>query len=203
MDQAKIGRFIADRRKMKKLTQMQLAEKMGVTDRAVSKWERGLSLPDSSLMLPLCRELGISAGELLCGEVLTMEDRNETLEKELLDMAKYKEKTDRHLLALEIVIGFLSMIVLLSFTFAASFFNMEAWLRILLILTGFLVCFVGLGFAIRIEQVAGYYVCKKCGHKYVPTFRSVLRAMHVNRTRFMQCPECGKWSWQKKVVKKD
>ena len=65
MDQIKIGRFIAECRKKAKLTQMQLAEKLNVTDRAVSKWETGKSMPDSSIMLELCDVLGISANELL------------------------------------------------------------------------------------------------------------------------------------------
>ena len=62
---------------------MQLAEKMGVTDRAVSKWENGRSLPDSSIMLDLCKELGISVNDLLSGEVVTMENYNKELEKNL------------------------------------------------------------------------------------------------------------------------
>lgn len=67
MDQVKIGQFIARRRKAKNLTQAQLAEMLNISDRAVSKWERGLNLPDSSLMLPLCEILGITADELLNG----------------------------------------------------------------------------------------------------------------------------------------
>ena len=79
---------------------------------------------------------------------------------------------------------------------------MEEWLRILLIVAGFVVCLIGVGFAIRIEQTAGYYQCAKCGHRYVPTFGSVLWAMHFGRTRYMKCPECHKRSWQKKVIGK-
>ena len=56
--------------------------------------------------------------------------------------------------------------------------------------------------ALKIEQTAGYYECQKCGHKYIPTFNSVMWAMHFGRTRYMKCPECNKRSWQKKVLKK-
>ena len=73
MDQLKIGKFIAECRKQKNLTQMQLAEKLGITDKAISKWERGISMPDSSIMLMLCDILGISVNELLCGEKNNME----------------------------------------------------------------------------------------------------------------------------------
>ena len=72
MDQVKIGRFIADRRKQANLTQVQLAEKLGITDRAVSKWERGKAKPDASIMLELCRLLDISVNDLLTGEVITV-----------------------------------------------------------------------------------------------------------------------------------
>ena len=73
MDQIKIGKFIAECRKEKGFTQMQLAEKLGITDKAISKWERGLSMPDSSIMLTLCDMLGISVNELLNGEKIMME----------------------------------------------------------------------------------------------------------------------------------
>ena len=80
---------------------------------------------------------------------------------------------------------------------------MEDWLRVVLIVSGFIPFIVGMFFAIKIEQVAGYYECKECGHKHVPTFSQVLWAMHMGRTRYLKCPNCGKKSWQKKVVSKD
>ena len=83
MDQVKIGKFIAECRKKNQLTQVQLAEKLNITDRAVSKWERGKSMPDSSIMLELCKILKISVNDLLSGEVVTMDAYNENLEKNL------------------------------------------------------------------------------------------------------------------------
>jgi transcriptional regulator with XRE-family HTH domain len=74
MDQIKIGRFIAACRKKEGLTQAQLAEKLCITDRAVSKWETGKTLPDSSIMLQLCDTLKITVNDLLSGEVVTMEN---------------------------------------------------------------------------------------------------------------------------------
>ncbi len=76
MDQVKIGKFIADRRKMVHLTQLQLAEKLGITDRAISKWETGKAMPDSSIMLSLCEILKITVNDLLTGEVVMMENYN-------------------------------------------------------------------------------------------------------------------------------
>ena len=198
MNQIKIGRFIAECRKNKNLTQMQLAEKLNITDRAISKWENGKAMPDSSLMLDLCKELGISVNELLSGEMVEVNNYNENLEKNLLEMVKQKEQADKRLLTMEIVIGVLSMIILLSLTFIASFLEMEDWLRITLTISGLIPCMIGVLFALKIEQVAGYYECQKCHNKYVPTYSSVLWAMHINRTRYMKCPECGQRSWNKK-----
>lgn len=202
MDLMKTGRFIAERRKNKNLTQMQLAEKLGITDRAVSKWENGKSLPDSSIMLDLCGLLDITVNDLLSGEVVLVDNYNKEMENNLLEMIKQKEESDKRLLVFEWVIAILSLIVLFVPIFIASLLTMEEWQRILLIFTGFIPCFVGLVFALKIEQIAGYYECKNCGHKYVPTFKAVNLAPHMGRTRYMKCPECGKKTWQKKVLKK-
>lgn len=203
MDQIKIGRFIAERRKCANLTQMQLAEKLNITDRAISKWENGRSMPDSSIMLDLCRELKITVNDLLHGEAVTMENYNEKTENILIEMVKQKEKADKQMLSLEILIGIFSMIILFGFTFTAAFVQTEAWIRICLIITGFVIASVGIAFALKIEQTAGYYECAKCRHRYVPAFSSVLWAMHINRTRYMRCPKCGRKSWQKKVISKE
>ena len=203
MDQVKIGKFIAERRRQAGLTQMQLAERLSITDRAVSKWERGRAMPDSSIMLELCDLLGISVNDLLCGEVVTMENYKEEMEKAILETVKQKQEADRRMLSLEIVIGVLSMIILLSATATAAYLDMADWIRVVLIVGGFACCCFGIGYAIKIEQVAGYYECAKCKHKYVPTYSAVLWAMHAGRTRYMKCPACHKRSWQKKVIRKD
>ncbi len=203
MDQIKIGRFIAERRKNKNLTQAQLAEKLNVTDRAVSKWETGRSLPDSSIMLDLCRELGISVNDLLYGEVITMENNNEKHEQQLLELVKQKEESDKRLLFLEIIVGIFAITVMLALCVIAAYVQMEDWLRIVLILIGFVPVLILTPFMIKIEQIAGYYECGKCHHKYIPTYKSVFFSMHTGRTRYMKCPRCGKRSWQKKVISKD
>ena len=202
MDQVKIGKFIAECRKKNNLTQMQLAEKLNITDRAISKWENGKSMPDSSIMLDLCNELKISVNELLSGEVIEMNNYNEKVEKNLLDMVKQKEEADKRLLAMEIVMGVATIIMFLALVEIASLAEMEESVRLLIIVPAtifvFIVCFL----LLRIEQVAGYYECRKCHHKYVPTYKSVLWAMHCGRTRYMRCPKCNEKSWQKKVISK-
>ena len=203
MDQIKIGKFIKECRTQNNLTQMQLAEKLGITDRAISKWENGRAMPDSAIMLDLCKELKITVNDLLSGEVVVMENYNENSEKIILEMVKEKEKNDKLLLRCEILIGIVCISVMLGLTVVASLVTMEETLRILLIVIGLIPLLIATPFMLKIEQMAGYYECKKCGHKYIPEYKSVFYAMHINRTRYMKCPECHKKSWQKKVVSKD
>ena len=203
MDQIKIGKFIAQCRKNMGLTQMQLAERLGVTDRAVSKWENGRAMPDSSIMLELCEQLKITVNDLLCGEVVSMENYNKELEKNLLDMARAKEKADKELLFFEIVVGALCIIILLALTVVAAYAQMQDWLRIFLIVVGLVPFVVACPLLLKIEQTAGYYECQNCGHRYVPKYMSVFFSMHMGRTRYMKCPECHKKSWQKKVISKE
>ncbi|MCH5197970.1 MAG: helix-turn-helix domain-containing protein [Oscillospiraceae bacterium] len=203
MDQQKIGKFIAERRKMQGYTQMQLAEKLNITDRAVSKWETGRALPDTSIMMELCGILKISVNDLLSGEVVSMDNYNKELENNLIEMVKQKETADKRLLKLEIFIGVLVSAVFVAMILIASLVQMDNWLKTVLIIIGVVPFFAGMFYALRIEQVAGYYKCAKCGHKYIPSYTSVFFSMHINRTRYMRCPKCAKRSWQKKVISKE
>ena len=203
MDQIKIGKFIAERRKKENLTQMQLAEALGITDRAVSKWETGRAMPDSSIMLALCDILKINVNDLLCGEIVTMENYNKELENNLLEAIKQKELADKRLLGLEVFIGITATAALFVLIFVAALVEMAVGLRIALIVAAFALFLAGCFYALRIEQVAGYYRCKVCGHRYVPTYKAVNHAMHMGRTRYMKCPKCNEKSWQKKVLSQD
>lgn len=203
MDQVKIGKFIAECRKKQELTQMQLAERLCITDRAVSKWETGKAMPDSSIMLELCEILKITVNDLLSGEVVTMENYNKEMESNMLELIKQKEQGDKRLLMLEWVIAILSLIVLLVPIIISILVPMEEWKQLVIIFSGFIPCIVGLCFAIKIEQIAGYYKCKACGHRYVPSYMAVNLSMHLGRTRYLKCPKCEKKSWQEKVISKD
>ena len=203
MQEKTIGEKIREYRQKKGLTQDALAAELHVSAQAVSKWENGKSLPDSSSMLELCEILKISVNDLLCGEVVTVENYNKELERNLLEMVKAKEQADKRLLALEWVIGILSCIVLFAPILIGALLPMENWQRIACVFSGFIPALVGFFFTLRIEQVAGYYECKKCGHKYVPTYKAMTMAPHMGRTRYMKCPKCGEKSWQKKTLNKE
>jgi transcriptional regulator with XRE-family HTH domain/DNA-directed RNA polymerase subunit RPC12/RpoP len=202
MDQVKIGKFIAEKRKAVNLTQMQLAEKLGVTDRAVSKWENGKSLPDASIMMDLCEELKITANELLCGEEIKMEDYKEKYEQNLRELARQKDEADRRLLRLETVLIITSIIMILGAALISAYIDAPDWLRLVIIIGAVLLAFIPSIYCIKIEQVAGYYECKNCGHRYVPTLKSMWMSQHMGRTRKLKCPKCGQKTWSKKVIGK-
>lgn len=202
MNLNKIGEFIAKKRKEQNLTQLELAEKLCVTDRAVSKWETGKCMPDSSLMLDLCKILKISVNDLLNGEETKMEE-NKNLEQTVIELVKQKQEADRRLLFIEIILGIISTLIIFGATMIASFLEIKDWQRIVIIVVGVVIGFIGIMYCVKIEQVAGYYECKNCKHRYVPTYKSVNLAMHMGRTRYLKCPKCGQKTWNKKVIEKE
>ena len=204
MDLIKIGKFIADCRKEKGLTQEQLAEKLYITDRAVSKWERGLSLPDADKMLDLCNILDINVNELLNGEKINMKDYDKKTDELLVELAKQEELknkkliTDMYVLAITAVIFYIGITLLAAYTLGeGTLFGI-----IVAVSTTFLV--IVAFYAFKLEIDAGYYECRKRHHRYVPdSYFKVMISPHLNTTRFLKCPKCGKRSWSKKVMSKD
>ena len=160
-------------------------------------------MPDSAIMLELCDTLKITVNDLLSGEVVTMDNYNKELENRLIEMVKQKEESDKRLLRLEWVIGILSVIIIIVPALVAAYLPLDEWQRLIITFSGFVPGLIGVGYAIKIEQVAGYYHCKECGHKYVPELKAMFFAQHMGRTRKLKCPNCGKKSWQKKVISKD
>lgn len=202
MNQEKIGAFIARRRKEKKLTQTKLASYLGITDRAVSKWERGKGLPDPVYMLELCRLLDISVNELLTGEFIEETKYQQKAEDNLLIMAKQEVKQTKKMFFYENVIGIGSTIIFAILIFMSVYFVENGGIKILLFIFAFLFLITGVSIALKIETEEGYYECQKCHHKYIPSYRQVYFAMHIGRTRYMKCPHCQKRSWQKKIYSK-
>lgn len=200
MNQEKIGKFIQEQRKKNNLTQAELAEKLNITDRAISKWENARSMPDSSIMLDLCKELKISVNELLSGETIDKNNYNEIAEKQLLEMAKKEEMQNKKLMMYEYVIGYSSTVSFLTLIFVTSFLVENHIAQVSLFILAFALLIIGVSFALKIETETGYYECQKCNHKYVPKYSKVYFAMHFGTTRYMKCPKCHKRSWQKKVI---
>ncbi len=203
MDQIKTGKFIASCRKEQGMTQSALAEKLGISDRAVSKWECGKSMPDSGIMLELCDFLKINVNELLSGERIMAEFYDKRAEENLLAMKRELEEKNRQMLRTEYWVAFPAVLAGIVLVFVAAFVAMPAWLRIALLAFALVMIFTVAFIAVGIEQKAGYYECQNCGHRYVPTYWQTNLAPHSLRTRYMKCPECGKRSWQKKVLTKE
>ena len=202
MDQIKIGNFIAERRKQLQLTQIQLSEKLGITDRAISKWETGRSLPDSSLMLDLCQILGITVNDLLCGEVIQMENNSSKKEQLLLDMAKELEQKNKTIWTTMWVIMIVSIVALLAGLFVTATLIPEGVWQLVAILGLCVVFLIPCFYALKLEVSVGAYKCKNCGFEIVPTYSQALNAMHRGTTRYLKCPKCNKRTWCKKVFKK-
>ena len=127
MDQQKIGKFIQELRKEKDLTQLQLAEKLGVTDRAVSNWETGRRMPDLSLIKLLCDELGITINDLLSGEIVDKEVYQEKFEENIMNTIDYTtKKIKRNSLIFKLIIGIgIAIIISLSVLFSIDIDRMN------------------------------------------------------------------------------
>ena len=203
MNQIKIGKFITECRKKENLTQMQLAERLGITDRAVSKWECGKAMPDTSIMLDLCDILRISVNELLSGEKINMENNEQKNEQILLDMAKEIEKKNKTIWTAMWTIMIVSIIGLLGGLAIIAFFMPEGPLMIVAILALCVVFMIPCFYALKLEVSVGAYKCKNCGYDIVPTYMQALNAMHRGTTRYLKCPKCNKRTWCKKVISKD
>lgn len=202
MDQIKIGNFIKQKRKEKNITQNELSQKLNITNRAISKWENGICMPDSGIIPELCEILDITINDLFSGEVVDMKDSENQLEKNLLEMIKQKEENDRKLFRMEILMVILCVLPLVISMTIVLVIPLEEWVEGIIIGTSLIPLLIATPFALRIEQTTGYYECGKCNHKYIPTYKSVFAAMHVNRTRYMKCPKCKKYSWNKKNIRR-
>lgn len=203
MNQIKVGAFIAKCRKEQNLTQLQLAQKLMVTDRAVSKWERGKGMPDVSIMLDLCEIFGITVNELLIGKRIDMKKDDQNNEKLLLDMAEEINKKNKIIWTDMWVIIIISVIALLGGIVVARFLIPEGIWQLVCILAVTILFMIPCFYALKLEISVGAYKCKNCGHEIVPTYSQALNAMHRGTTRYLKCPECNKRTWCKKIINKD
>ena len=119
MNQIQIGRFIAASRKTQGLTQRQLADKLGISDKTVSKWERGKGLPEVGLMLPLCASLDITVNDLLSGERVSSTDYQKKAEENIMDLMKENEENKRWMI-LSVICAVITVIAVCALVVIAS-----------------------------------------------------------------------------------
>ena len=156
MDLEKIGKFIAKKRQEHGYTQESLAEKLDISNRAISKWERGICLPDAGNMAKLCELFEVSYNELLTGEEISQKDYKKLAEEKLKEFSKIEMAQNKKFLMYENVIGFISSIAFMVLIFIASFVeSMDMPVRVALIVLGLVLFFVGVSFCIKIETEAG------------------------------------------------
>lgn len=203
MNQEKIGRFIAQCRKQNGFTQASLAEKLGITDRAVSKWENGKSMPDASIMLELCGLLKINVNELLMGEHVAMENYKEIAEQNLIEMRKQEEQANKRLMSAEYFLVTLAIVASLAMIIVGGLIAAENWIAAAVLCSlGALIIISAIVYGLKIEHEAGYYECPECKERYVPSMKAIVLAPHYGTTRKMRCPHCHKRGYHKKVMTK-
>ena len=204
MNQEKIGKFIAKCRKENGYTQMSLAEKLDITDRAISKWENGKSMPDASIMLELCELLKISVNELLTGEHIIMDNYKDIAEQNLVEMKKLEESLNRKYLRIGTLLSSISMLAGLVIVLENCI--LDSVIGNILAVIGGIVWIAVILIWMPKERTIGYYECPKCQNRYLPDMDIAQKAPQKlfsrNHEIKLKCPNCEHVGYHKKVLSK-
>lgn len=195
MDIVKIGYFIRECRKNKNLTQKQLADKLYVEPKTISKWETGKGLPDVSIMKNLCNELGISLSELFIGDYIKEESNDLLIEKLIIDELKKEKIQNKKKLIGEILIGCAFIGSVITLILLVGIVSIATYLKIILIVLSFIFIFVGLFGLVLLDVNIGYFECAECHERFIPSIKDYVFGMHTLKKRKLKCPICGKKTW--------
>lgn len=195
MDIVKIGYFIRECRKNKNLTQKQLADKLYVEPKTISKWETGKGLPDVSIMKNLCNELGISLNELFIGDYIKEESNDLLIEKLIIDELKKEKIQNKKKLIGEILIGCAFIGSVITLILLVGIISIATYLKIILIVLSFIFIFVGLFGLVLLDVNIGYFECAECHERFIPSIKDYVFGMHTLKKRKLKCPICGKKTW--------
>lgn len=201
MDQIMIGRFIAEERKRKGYTQKILSEKLGISDKTISKWERGNGFPEVSLLIPLCSELDITVNELLSGERVSEEEYRKKAEENMVNLVKEAQENKKKII-LSIMVGILTIIAAVPLFIVAGMFDMSTGVKITFIAIGLVVVVIGIAVACIMDREAGAFECPECHERFIPDMKSYIMAAHTPTKRRLICPKCGAHRYCKKVLTK-
>ena len=204
MDQVKIGKFLSDERKAKGYTQKQLSELLGISDKTISKWERGNGFPEASLLLPLCNELEITVNELLTGERISQQNYKKKAEENMVNMIREKEENKQKIL-LTTIIGVISTITFVTLLLVVCFYTDVITLPIKIVLMIIAISVFGIGLYVAMwgDRKIGYFKCRNCNELFTPTFMQYNMGMHILSTRYLKCPHCKTRTWCRKVMTKE
>lgn len=194
MDQQKTGEFIAQLRKEKGMTQRELAERLMISDRTISKWECGNGFPEISLMLPLCEILGVSVNELLSGKRLPSGEYQKHAEVNIMSLMQERRESKRNV-GLSIFIVLVTFLAGFTLIWLSGSLEMETWLRVLLVVIGFISLLGGITVAVVLEVTSGAFECQKCKKRFMPTLGAYIAGAHTPTKRWLKCPHCGEKSW--------
>ena len=205
MDQIKVGKFIAECRKEKKLTQAQLAEKLCITDKAVSKWERGITMPDSAIMVDVCNILDINVNELLRGERISAEDDHKKTEELLLKMTKKEEAQRKRLYVTSWAMFFCWTLFYFFVTVVLVIFAENLLVYGILMIVALAFYFAGGFILASAELKSAHYICQNCQHEFETnqrfTFNTII-GKPENWKYYLKCPKCQKKTWAKRILPK-
>lgn len=177
MDIVKIGYFIRECRKNKNLTQKQLADKLYVEPKTVSKWETGKGLPDVSIMKNLCNELGISLSELFIGDYIKEESNDLLIEKLIIDELKKEKIQNKKKLIGEILIGCAFIGSVITLILLVGIVSIATYLKIILIVLSLIFIFVGLFGLVLLDVNIGYFECAECHERFIPSIKDYVFGM--------------------------
>lgn len=184
MNQKKIGEFIAECRKKKNMTQQELSEKLGVSDRTIGNWENGRNMPDLSLFKPLCNELGISLNDLMSGEKVREKEYKEKLEENIINTIEYTNKkieNKNNFISLTLIV----LGVLVSITAVAIFPSESSWGSIYSVF-GVIVSLIGVS---KFTKRLAYWKRIVCNFSYFLIFLSVLMVIdYIGVVNIHQAP---------------
>ena len=201
MDSKKIGKVIAKRRKEKGMTQGELAERLSVSNKTISKWERGNGFPEVSLLIPLCSELDITVIELLSGERVSEEQYRKKAEENMVNLVKEAQENKKKII-LSVMVGILTILATVPLFMVAGMFDMRTGVRITFIAIGIVVLIIGIAVACIMDREAGAFECPECHERFIPDMKSYIMGAHTLTKRKLTCPKCGAHRYCKKVLTK-
>lgn len=201
MDQIKIGTFIAQERRQKGYTQRELAERLGISDKTISKWETGNGFPEISLLLPLCAELEINVNELLSGERLSERDYQKKAEENMMNLVQEAQESKKKII-LSGMVAALTVVAAMPLFLLSGLLILDDWIRGMLIAIGSIVLIVGILIACVLDRDAGAFECPCCKQRFVPDWNAYIMGPHTITKRKLKCPKCGESRYCKHVLTK-
>ena len=171
MDMQKVGTFLAELRKERNLTQDELGEQIGVTNKTVSRWENGNYLPPVEMLQILSKLFDVSINELLSGVRLDEKHYKENAEEYIVTDLMKKRNEAKERLTVSCIVALITILAGLSIILLSALLSAPIWLKIICIVFSFIIIILGVGVCCVLTVDAGVYECPVCGEKFVPSMK--------------------------------